>query len=248
MFKKVENEMKIVRTHDHFYADVDVNAQPKFSFISVAEHINKYKKSRNDAQIKIVDFGCAAGAFVNYLNYRFPFDDVIGIEYLDLLVNAAKLKFPNANIKKGSILDRSSLEDASVDIITCLGVLCIFDDIEPIISNINHWIKPGGKVLIQGMFNQDDVDVFVKYRKSECFDVQVFEAGWNIVSQKTISNLLKKYGAISICFHKFIIPFDLHRDISDPLRSWTEKLIDGERQIINATCLKQPHYILEVDF
>ena len=43
------------------------------------------------------------------------------------------------------------------------------------------------------------------------------------------------------------MPIDLKRNLNDPLRSWTEKLKSGKRQIINGLWIKQPQYILEVD-
>jgi hypothetical protein len=68
-----------------------------------------------------------------------------------------------------------------------------------------------------------------------------------IPTQKTISNLLLKNGASKIKFHPFELTLDLNRKLDDPLRSWTETLADGSRQIVNGTCLKQPQYILEFD-
>jgi 2-polyprenyl-3-methyl-5-hydroxy-6-metoxy-1,4-benzoquinol methylase len=237
---------QIVRTHDEFYAKVDPKAPPKDSFIQIADLIDDYKKSFLRG-ISVVDFGCASGAFVNYLNSRFPDDHIIGYEYLATLVKSGKENYPNIQIKQGSIIDESSLPKSSVDVLTLLGVISIFDDIEPIIHNLTRWIKPGGKVFIHGMFNPLDVDVYVKYKLSENFDAEECESGWNIISQKTISRLLRKHGIKNIKFHDFSISVDLDKNANDPLRSWTEKMRNGDRQIINGTCLKQPQFILEAD-
>jgi SAM-dependent methyltransferase len=154
---------------------------------------------------------------------------------LETLVKAGQRDYPDIQIKQASILDKEIIARSSIDVITVLGVISIFDDIDPIVKNLAHWIKPGGKILIHGMFNPLDVDVFVKYRRSDEHEIGPFEAGWNVVSQKTVTKLFTESGAKQVQFHDFRISIDLERDFEDPLRSWTEKLADGTRQIINAT-------------
>lgn len=75
-----------------------------------------------------------------------------------------------------------------------------------------------------------------------------YQAGWNIISQKTITELLLKSGSEQVQFHEFRISVNLVQDLKDPLRSWSEKLKDGTRHIINTTCLKQPQCMLDSDF
>ena len=98
------------------------------------------------------------------------------------------------------------------------------------------------------MFNPYEIDVFIKYRESKDYKINQFEPGWNVISQSTISKLLKKFGAKEIFFHEFKISVDLGKKLGDPVRSWTEKLASGERQIVNGICLKQPQYILEARY
>ena len=244
---ELNNEKTVERTHDEFYAFVDPEAPPKETFLAVARLIKKFK-SNSPTAISVVDFGCATGAFVNYLVSEFPEDEVSGIEFLNSLIDVGRETYPHIKINQGSVFDRNALLESSVDVLTLLGVIQIFDDIEPIIRNVGSWIKPNGKLYVHGMFNPFDVDVYLKYKKSEDFASDIFQAGWNVISQKTISNLLNSYGAKSVKFHEFKISIDLEKKLDDPLRSWTEKLDDGSRQIVNATCLKQPQFILEADF
>lgn len=242
-----ESMVSKLRTHDEFYSDVDPAAPPKHSFVATAQLIKEFKGAR-DQQLSIADFGCATGAFVNYASSQFPDDKVIGLEYLASLVKVGREFYPHLEILQGSILNENSLERRSVDVITVMGVLSIFDDVEPIVSNIERWIKPGGKAMIHGMFNPHDVDVFVSYRLSSNFGKHERETGWNIISQATISALFRKYGAREIQFHEFKMPEDLFPVPDDPMRSWTEKMANNDRAIFNATCLRQPQFILEVTF
>jgi SAM-dependent methyltransferase len=237
----------IVRTHDNFYLDIDPHAPPKESFIQVGDLISNWIGEKSEV-LTIADIGCATGAFLNYLHSRFQKHNLVGYEYLESLVGAGQKNYPYIKIRQGSISDRGIIAPASIDVLTLLGVISIFDDIEPLIKNFSLWIKPGGRLLVHGMFNPLDVDVFVKYRASVDHNSGPYQAGWNIISQKTVSTLLLKYGAKRIHFHEFKMSVDLEGDPHDPLRSWTEKLSDGNRQIVNATCLKQPQYVLEADF
>lgn len=237
------DEDNVSRSHDTFYSTVDSKAPPKDSFVFAANFIAEFKKSLGRT-ISMADIGCAAGAFPNYLASRFPDDEVIGYEYLDSLVESARKHYPGVRVEQASLLDRDSISTRH-DVITLLGVLSIFDDIEVAISNLVHWIRPGGKIFIFGVINPYDVDVYIKYRHAEHYGQPRFESGWNIVSQKTIELVLKKHGARDVRFHEFEISVDLARNESDPLRSWTEKMADGRRQIVNGLWLKQPQYLVE---
>ncbi len=245
--EQIINQDASVRTHDEFYLSVDPLAPPKDSFVQVGDLIGDWLKG-NSKVASIVDIGCATGAFLNYLSNRVPEPKISGCEYLQPLIEAGRRNYPSIKITQASIFDRDKIEPSSVDVITILGVISIFDDIEPLVKNLAHWIRPGGMILIHGMFNPFDVDVFVKYRASEEHGVGPLQAGWNIISQKTISEMFLRSGARNLNFHEFRISLDLIQDAHDPLRSWTEKLEDGSRQIINATCLKQPQFILECNF
>jgi SAM-dependent methyltransferase len=244
---QIINQDASVRTHDEFYVNVDPLAPPKDSFVQVGNLIGDYLNG-NSGVASIVDIGCATGAFLNYLGNRFPEQNISGYEYLETLIEAGQRNYPSIKITQASIFDRDRIEPSSVDVITILGVISIFDDIEPLVKNLAHWIRPGGKILIHGMFNPFDVDVFVKYRTTEEYGVGPLQAGWNIISQRSISEMFLRSGARNLKFHEFRISLDLNQDVHDPLRSWTEKLEDGSRQITNATCLKQPQFILECDF
>jgi hypothetical protein len=178
------------------------------------------------------------------MSSRFKNEEVVGYELLNSLISKANDFFPSVNIQQGSILDQSVISCQTYDVITVMGVLSIFDEVEEVIRNLIYWTKPGGRLFLHGMFNPSDLDVFIKYKESGAEGN--LESGWNIISQKTMTSLLLKNGATSVSYHKFNISVDLSPNPKDDVRSWTERLESGDRQIVNGLCLKQPQYICEV--
>lgn len=236
------------RTHDEFYLEIPAGNEPKDSFKSSADLLEKLL-GPGLAGREVLDAGCAVGHFPHYLATRFPEAKIEGLEYLPQLVSKGKELFPDVTIREGSIFDGNLSNNGRFDAITMLGVLQIFDDIAPIISNVGSWLKrPGGVLLVHGLFNPFEFDVFTRYRKAGEGVASEMENGWNIVSQRTFATVCETAGAQSVSFHKFDISVDLAPSESDPVRSWTEKLENGERQIVNGLHIRQPQYIAEVIF
>jgi 2-polyprenyl-3-methyl-5-hydroxy-6-metoxy-1,4-benzoquinol methylase len=236
---------EIVRKGDFFYAE-EKNIEIKDSFKYVNGLIRKYK-NETTTKISIADIGCAIGTFPDFLRKEYKEDYIIGYEYLDDLITVGREKFPDLKLEKGSILDRISIPKNTYDVITCLGVLSIFDNIEEAISNLCFWIKPSGKLFFHGMFNPSKVDVYIKYKLTSEYDSPNLQSGWNIVSQDTMSRLLKKYGAKKVIYHDFNITIDLPKNKNDPTRSWTFLDSKNKRHIVNGLCIDQPQYVIEVN-
>lgn len=242
------NPSDVHRTHDEFYLGIPPSNTPKDSFQSSADLLEKLLGLSLTGR-EVLDAGCAVGHFPNYLAARFPEAHVEGLEYLPQLVTKGQELFPDVVIRQGSIFDESPDLQGRFDAITMLGVLQIFDDITPIISNLASWLKrPGGVLLVHGLFNPYDYDVFTRYRRVGDGPPDALESGWNIVSQRSFAGVCESAGAQSIIFHKFKITVDMAPTDSDPVRSWTEKLERGGRQIVNGLHIRQPQYIAEVIF
>ena len=150
--------MEVQRTHDTFYAKESASVV-KQTFATVANLIN-------DSSIKpstIADIGSAVGAFPNYLKQIFPRTDVIGYEFLEESVRAGNALFPELNLVQADILDYSFWHDKQYDVVTMLGVLCIFDDIDIPLANIKKILAKQGKLYIYDMFNPYPYDVNIKF-------------------------------------------------------------------------------------
>jgi len=234
------------RSHDAFYANEDKAAPVKDSFKMIARNIEGFFVDSGNG-VTIGDIGCATGMLPGYLKSIFPNAEVIGFEYLDELLSVARADFPDLEFRKMDVTDEKSIPVHSLDVITMCGVLCIFDDAERIIQNMLQWARPGGRILIFNMFNPFDIDVFVKYRHSGDAETTELESGWNIVSQSSVSNILRRKGIENFSFTEFEISVDIEPRREDVLRSWTEKAETGNRFIVNALHLRQPFFLLEIN-
>ncbi len=224
------------REHDRFYLTED-SSKIKDSFIAVANEIEESFTG------SVADVGCATGAFPAYLKKRFPSADISGIEYVDALLEKAKEDSPSINFIKGDLMNETSISQR-FDIITMLGVLCIFDDYEKALSNALKWLKPNGKIILHNMINEYDIDVHIKYAPSSAnYNEEVLENGWNIISQKSLSLVCKKNSAKLFKVTPFEISVDLEKNDDDIMRSWTEKNLEEKRTIFNALHVRQPQKI-----
>jgi SAM-dependent methyltransferase len=239
-----EKHMIVQRTHDEFYIDETRHHNPKEMFKFIGDRVLKNNVNLNEQSI--CDFGCAAGEFLFYLNDLLPKTQLFGLDLLPELIKKCSTFVPSASLKVGSVLDSKSENTNSFDISFLIGVHSIFDEFEKCFGNLVNWTKPGGKIYVAGMFNPFPVDVMIKYKASKDYDSNVYESGWNIFSQVSVSNFLENHPkVISFSFEKFEIPIDLPRQ-EDPIRSWTLRDFQDSRFIVNGLCIIQPHYLLEI--
>ena len=90
------------RSHDVFYLNENKNSI-KQSFVEVADAIELKKFN------SVADVGCATGVFPNYLSKRFDHAEVVGIEYLQPLLENARENFPHIPFLEGNVLDKTSI-------------------------------------------------------------------------------------------------------------------------------------------
>ena len=234
---------QIVRTHDTFYINEERYEKPKQMFTQI---INEIREIPGHEKSVIADFGCAAGEFVYALRKIFPTAEIEGYDLLEELIAKAKRMIPQAKFFVGSITDPNLCAPDHADFTLCTGVISIFDTFEPIIGNLIHWTKPGGHVFLQGLFNNNPIDINVKYNLSEDYGKGMLEAGWNVFSKCSITTWLNQHPDVaSFGWNDFQIEVDLPKQ-EDPVRSWTFSDADGKRIITNGLCLLQPHSILKI--
>ena len=227
------------RTHDKFYFNEN-NKNVKESFVAVADVISRQKFS------SIADVGCATGAFPYYLKKRFPSSHIEGIEYLDSLLNKAVTDFPNISFSKGNVLDKDSVTK-KFDVITMLGVLELFDDCHTVLRNVLSWLNPKGRLILNNLINEYDIDVFIKYRPSSDNYIETeLESGWNIISKKSLELFAIQNNSRLVSCEDFSISVDLPKQ-RDVMRSWTETNLSGSKDIFNALHIRQPFKIVVIE-
>jgi SAM-dependent methyltransferase len=238
------------RIHDTIYI-ADPPEKDKSVYKQVGDLIDRQinAKTNNNSQInnfKLCDMGCATGDFTSYLLKRFSKLEVIGIDYHVELIEQAKKNYQKffANrleFKEGSILESKTLPSASLDILTVLGVLSMFDEIEIPLKNCAQWLKPGGLLVIFNMFNSFDIDVFLRFTRGG--KKKNLEVGWNIFSEKLVIEKASLLGFENFTFHDFNVNFKRLPHSDDPLRSWTVT-VDGRKKMLNGLNILHPFKIL----
>tara|TARA_Y100001958_G_C21215213_1_gene540649 strand:- start:784 stop:1515 length:732 start_codon:yes stop_codon:yes gene_type:complete len=237
---------KILRIHDEkMYLKENRYKNPKQIHLEIVKIIKSHKFYK-DKNMTISDYGCAAGELEYTLVNEFPNCKIIGYEFVKALIEKAKQNVKNVEFIMGDINDSTTSKNSSNDISICTGVLPIFDSFEASINNLIKWTKPNGMIIIHSLFNNYDLDVFIKYNHSSDYNKDFVESGWNIFSKKSISNFLKKRSDIKeFSFEDFNLNLELSKQ-KDLLRSWTFKDQDGNINVTNGLCFIQPHSFLKI--
>lgn len=238
--------MQIQRTHDSLYLKEDRYEQVKDSFRFVAD-LAQASGVLARPGAGAADFGCAAGEFLYYLRRLWPDVALTGYDLLPELLDKAGQRVPGVAFVQGSVLDPALAPASGADVTFLVGVHTIFDDFRPVFDNLIGWTRPGGRAYVFTFFNDDPIDVLVKYRHADAAEDAPYESGWNIFSQRSVGRFLDGHPKVKAhTFHPFTIGVDLAKREDDPVRSWTFRDEGGRRLITNGLCLLQKQQALEI--
>jgi ubiquinone/menaquinone biosynthesis C-methylase UbiE len=240
------NFSKGKRTHDELYLKENRHKKPKEMFKFILK--NSLGEENFDKSLKILDVGCAAGEFLHYVKKKTSIDDLSGMDIRPELLNKAKGLLKHVKFYKKDVLKNNSFKISTFDTIFMIGVHPIFDDFKKPFNNLIKWTKKRGKLYICDMFNPYPVDVIIRYKLAKNNKSEQYETGWNNFSILSVSNFLKKNKKIkSFSFKKFDMPFDLKKNKSDPVRSWTIKEKKNTRLMTNGLCIIQNQILLTIN-
>ena len=229
---------KIKRLHDdEIYVRKNLNYEPK-------EYFKKLLKLfKNENFSNLLDIGCANGELLNYLSEHIKNSSFHGVDISKKLIENAKEISSNKVIFSIKDISKKNCKIGKFDRITCAGVLSIFDDLDSIFKNIFLNLNKDGNVFIFGYFNAFPYDVIIM-NEDVINKKNILQSGQNVHSLYTIKSICKK-NKKNIKTHKFKMPFELKRNKSDPIRTWT-KDIDGKRSFTNALGLILNGYWIEI--
>lgn len=229
------------RTHDKFYLKEDYKSTPKEYFKFV---FSEMKKDNLDIENKtILDIGCATGDFLYYVKNQTGNEKLTGMDIMPELLEKVD---EGINTIEGNIADKSTIPKKTFDIVSMLGVMGIFDNLEKIIDNVMTLVNTerGGCFYLFGGFNPEDLDVIIKSKNSKKDDDH-WETGWNTFSLYSIEKYCKQKG-YSYAALPFYLEIDIPKHEDDPLRSWTVPMADGRRMVINGLQLVHNFYLIKI--
>jgi len=214
--------------------------KPKQVFQQLADLVEQ--SGLANPRAKFLDVGCATGEMIYYLQQRFPKILFTGVDNQLLLLNQAKGK---DGLRQFAFVEADALSyrGEPQDVVTCFGMLGIFDQFEPLLENLVANTRQGGHIYIHGLFNDVDIDVRVYYRDHQ--NDKDWNRGFNIFSTMQLSKWLKTRTS-SWRFIPFQLEVDIPRRLDTPHRAYTTKFEDGRRITTNGLCLMLPEMILEI--
>lgn len=147
---------------DRIYLNEDRHKKPKEMFKFIESLINK--ENLNDKKTSILDVGCATGEFLFYLHEKFPKASFTGVDVSEAMIEKARQTMPSHSWICEDILTVPYEPKNLYDIVLCVGVLQIFDNIETPLHNLLSCLKKKGSLYVAGIFNVNAVDVITRYR------------------------------------------------------------------------------------
>ena len=97
---------------------------------------------------QVLDVGCGAGYFTNYLKTRFSRADVYGVDISKTAITKAKKKYKNITFKRVNAEERLPFEDQRFDLVVCGNLIEHLVDVDNFLIEVNRVTKPGGKLIL----------------------------------------------------------------------------------------------------
>lgn len=229
--------------HYDFYTREGIPAVPKRIFVHVADAMDA---AGVGADASLLDVGCANGALTHYLMHRFPGRAFAGSDYFEDMVAAARDEVPGVAFSAASVLDMPKDMWGKFDVVTCVGVLMMFDEntLPVAVENLIKCARPGGRVFVVSTCNEYGVDLVMKWRHRTGDDPESWVSDRNVYSFETYAEILK--GRCKS--HRFLpCPVDIPLErTGDPRRAWTIRTEKNEHQLTSDLKLCLDQYILEI--
>lgn len=213
------------------------------------DKINLKIKKKN---FSLVDLGCAAGSFINFINKKKQNENnfFLGIEKNNFLLKLPKSqqlkKFKNIDLINKDFTKKNFKISKKFDYVTCLGTINLFNDVENSFKTFFKLCKKNGKIFIYDIFNKNPINIrlSVKFDKDKN---NKWTSQFNSFSENYIKKICKKINPNSIITFQEIDfkNINVKKKKFPSLNSYTKK-IDKKTVFISPYNQILPFKILEI--
>ena len=192
---------------------------------------------------RVLDIGCGSGHFLGAMSRFYPEADYVGIDLSDEMLQIAREQLAQV---RAQLLKKDAAAyqpEAPFDIEIASGILSIFEEFEPVLDEWISWLKPGGRLYIFGRFNSAPVDTLIRFRNHAVGNGE-WESGLTAYSIQTVEKFLQSRG-VQYSFKRFRLNLDLPKK-GNPIQTYTVKLEDGSRMVLNGANIVAEHYFLSI--
>ena len=196
------------------------------------------------ASLNVVDVGCGNGELIYSVKKSFPQWSYTGYDYTEDFINTGR-KFPGlAGVR---LIHKDLFEiDKIFDLVLCSSVIQIFPDIGPPLNKLLSLCKKGGSLLIDGLFNQFDIEVRTQFCDNSRPETKgLWRVDWNQHSRRSIIELLKD-NVESVEFEDVIMDKDIPLDPEMPINRFTFRDSRGRNIITNGTNMMMNRTLLTI--
>lgn len=179
------------------------------------------------------DVGCASGAFLRYVHSEFTIVDSVGVDPASSLLALAKTLGRGGERMhwiQDSLPDLAQVNGQQFDVVSCVGVLALLDDLEANLSALGDLVNADGLLFVLDLINPKPVDMIMRFRHA---DSTTWEMAYNTFSMQTYERVAQTMG-MSVHFTPAHMPFAIPES-EDPMRAWTTPVGNNPFQVVSGT-------------
>jgi SAM-dependent methyltransferase len=177
------------------------------------------------------DVGCSSGALLRYLDSQFFLHECVGVDPSGELLTFAETLGPSDAVWVQDALPRLELvAGRTFDAVSCIGVLCLMDDITENMRALSGLVGPGGHLFVIDLINPKPIDMIMRFRR---LGSQAWEVAYNTFSEATYRSVARDLG-MDVNFTPANMPFAIVEG-DDPMHAWTTRVGDNPHQVVSGT-------------
>ena len=194
-------------------------------------HLVRDARARGFVGKSWCDVGCASGALLRFIDSEFTIQELVGVDPADsLLALAVDLGPTHARWILDELPPLSLLEGRTFDAVSCVGVLCLMDDIEANLTRLCRLLSATGMLFIVDLVNARPVDMIMRWRDRE---QREWRPAFNTFSKATYQAVAQSLN-MHVSFRDADMPFAIPES-ENPMRAWTTQVGVKPHQVVSGT-------------